>query len=430
MLISAAVLVPAKGQTDGSYVPTEENLQNRKQFEVDRFGIFIHWGIYASYAQGEWYLNNASLNKDEYAQAARCFYPIKFNASEWVKAIKDSGAKYICITSRHHDGFSMFKTQASPYNIVDGTPFGRDILKELADACQAEGISLHFYYSILDWIREDYPIGRTGKGTGRKGDQQDYNSYLNFMKGQVKELLENYGNIRALWFDGYWDHDKDQPAFDWKMPEFYRYIHSISPACLIGNNHHISPLAGEDFQMFERDLPGENKAGMSGQEISRLPLEMCQTMNDMWGYKVADLNYKSVKDLVQLLVRAAGKGSNLLLNIGPRPTGELPELSIDRLKGIGEWMKQYGETIYGTQAGEMPEQEWGISTRKGDRLFLHIFSYQGTTLNVPIDQKVKQAVLYATQEKLKFKKEKDGTITITLPQESSGIDYVIELTTK
>ena len=214
------------------------------------------------------------------------------------------------------------------------------------------------------------------------------------------------------------------------MPEFYRYIHSISPACLIGNNHHISPLAGEDFQMFERDLPGENKAGMSGQEISRLPLEMCQTMNDMWGYKVADLNYKSVKDLVQLLVRAAGKGSNLLLNIGPRPTGELPELSIDRLKGIGEWMKQYGETIYGTQAGEMPEQEWGISTRKGDRLFLHIFSYQGTTLNVPIDQKVKQAVLYATQEKLKFKKEKDGTITITLPQEPSGIDYVIELTTK
>lgn len=411
------------------YSPTPENLEKRKEFEGFRFGIFLHWGIYSTYAQGEWYLNSGKLNKDEYAKAASCFYPIRFNADEWVSAIKQSGAKYITFTTRHHDGFSMFKTSTSAYNIVEATPFKRDVLKELADACDQQDIKLHLYYSILDWIRTDYPLGRTGLFTGRES-RPDYDSYFAFMKTQLKELLTGYGNVGALWFDGYWDHDSDSIPFDWRMPELYAYVHSLQPGCLIGNNHHISPIEGEDFQMFERDLPGENKAGLSGQDISALPLEMCQTMNGMWGYKVADTNYKTTPQLVELLARAAAKGSNLLLNIGPQPNGELPALAIDRLKGIGEWMRVYGETIYGTHAGIVEEQPWGVSTMKGKRVFLHLLKPE-KSIQVPISVKPKRVLDFASRKPLQFTYDKSRhTMTIALENDFNGIDQVLEVIVK
>ena len=163
----------------------------------------------------------------------------------------------------------MFDTAESDYDIVDATPFKRDILKELAEECQKQGISLHFYYSHLDWTRPDYPKGRTGRTTGRPEGKEDWNSYYGFMNRQLKELLTNYGPIRAIWFDGWWDHDEDATPFDWQLEEQYRMIHDIQPGCLVGNNHHQTPFPGEDIQIFERDLPGENTAGLSGQEISR-----------------------------------------------------------------------------------------------------------------------------------------------------------------
>ena len=386
------------------YVPSAENIEARKQFDGFRFGIFLHWGIYSEFAQGEWYLNTGKLNKDEYAKAASCFYPIRFNAAEWVKAFKASGAKYITFTSRHHDGFSMYKTHESDYNIVDATPFGRDVLKELSEACQQEGIQLHLYYSILDWIREDYPLGRTGHDTGRTL-RPNYDSYFQFMKNQVRELLTNYPNVAALWFDGYWDHDQDTIPFNWRMEEFYRHIHQLKPSCLIGNNHHITPIEGEDFQMFERDLPGENKAGYSGQAISKLPLEMCQTMNGMWGYKVADQNYKSVDELVTLIIRAAAKGCNLLLNIGPQPNGELPALALDRLQGIGKWMDSYGETIYGTQRG-IDNATWGVTTKKGNTTYIHVLDRTCTQLDYSMDKRPKQVKDFLTGNVIKCKYDK------------------------
>ena len=387
------------------YVPSAENIEARKQFDGFRFGIFLHWGIYSEFAQGEWYLNTGKLNKDEYAKAASCFFPIRFNASEWVNSFKASGAKYITFTSRHHDGFSMYKTHENDYNIVDATPFGRDVLKELSEACQQEGIQLHLYYSILDWIREDYPLGRTGHDTGRTL-KPNYDSYFQFMKNQVKELLTNYPNVAALWFDGYWDHDQDTIPFNWRMEEFYRYIHQLKPSCLIGNNHHITPIEGEDFQMFERDLPGENKAGFSeGQEISKLPLEMCQTMNGMWGYKVADQNYKSVDELVTLIIRAAAKGCNLLLNIGPQPNGELPALALDRLQGIGKWMDSYGETIYGTQRG-IDDATWGVTTKKGNTTYIHVLDKTCTQLDYAMDKRPKQVKDFLTGNVIKCKYDK------------------------
>ena len=318
------------------YTPTPENIKARQEFQDNKFGIFLHWGIYSMTAQGEWYMNTHNINRNEYAKLASGFYPSRFDAAEWVSAIKTSGAKYICITSRHHDSFSMFDTKESDFNIVDATPFKRDILKELAEECQKQGIKLHFYYSHLDWFRDDYPEGNTGHGTGRPKGHGNWASYYKFMNKQLTELLTNYGPVGAIWFDGIWD----QPTnFNWQLEEQYALIHKLQPSCLIGNNHHRTPYAGEDFQMFERDLPGENKAGFSaGQGISELPLETCETMNGMWGYRIEDQNYKSPKELIHYLVKAAGKNANLLMNIGPQPNGELPATAVEHLKQVGKWM--------------------------------------------------------------------------------------------
>ncbi|WP_455992891.1 alpha-L-fucosidase, partial [Prevotella sp.] len=305
-LLSVAIMLLAHTSwAQEAYHPTPENIQARQQFQDEKFGVFLHWGLYSMMGVGEWVMHNKDINYREYPKLAKTFYPSEFDADAWVKAIKDAGAKYITITTRHHDGFSLFKTATSTYNTVDGTPFKRDIIKELAAACKRQGIKLHLYYSHLDWGREDYPQGRTGLGTGRDKSKANWASYYHFMNTQLTELLTNYGPVGAIWFDGWWDHDSDSKPFDWQLPEQYALIHKLQPQCLIGNNHHQTPNEGEDIQIFERDLPGENKAGLSGQDISRLPLESCQTINDHWGYNITDTLYKSPKELIQMLVRAA-----------------------------------------------------------------------------------------------------------------------------
>ena len=423
LLVGACLSLPVRAQ---SYTPTEENLKSRQEFRDARFGIFLHWGLYAMLATGEWTMTNNNLNYKEYAKLAGGFSPSKFNAAEWVAAIKASGAKYICFTSRHHEGFSMFDTKYSDYNVVDATPFKRDILKELADECHKQGIRLHLYYSHLDWYREDYPWGRTGRGTGRPDAKGNWPSYYQFMNNQLTELLTNYGPIGAIWFDGWWDQDQN-PDFDWQLPGQYELIHKLQPACLVGNNHHQVPFEGEDIQIFERDLPGENKAGLSGQDISSLPLETCETMNGMWGYKITDQNYKSTKTLIHYLVKAAGKDANLLMNIGPQPDGCLPQVAVERLKEMGEWMKTYGETIYGTRGGCVAPHPWGVTTQKGDRLFVHILDLQDKALFLPLEgQKVKRAMDFASRQALKFKRV-DGGIVLQLDEVPTEVDKVVEL---
>ena len=429
--IAAALVAAMSSAVAQNYVPSKENLEAREAFADYRFGVFIHWGIYSMFAQGEWYMNSG-IDALEYAKAAGGFYPASFDAREWVRSIKASGAKYICFTSRHHDGFSMFDTKVSDYDIMDASPFKRDIIAELAQACHEEGIALHFYYSLLDWTREDYPVGRTGLNTGRRGDSQDYDSYLGFMKGQLTELLTNYGKIGAIWFDGLWDHDSDPQPFDWRTDELYGHIHSIDHSCLIGNNHHITPLDGEDFQMFERDLPGENTTGWaSAQTISSLPLEMCQTMNGMWGYKVEDQNYKSVDELVRLIVRAASKGSNLLLNVGPQPDGSLPATAVERLAGIGEWMEKYGDSVYCTDASGIPEQSWGVTTKRDGVLYLHLIEpLEGVgEITLPLEGKVKSVTAMKDGATLKHKMS-DGKLRVTLDEAPADADYVIEVVLK
>lgn len=425
-LNSIAVSMPVFSQS--SYVPSESNLQARKEFSDSKFGVFIHWGIYSMFGQGEWYMTNAGINCHEYAKAASGFYPIRFDAKEWVSAIKAAGAKYICFTTRHHDGFSMFDTKYSDYNIVDATPFKRDVVKELAEECRKQGIKLHLYYSHLDWTREDYyPYGRTGRYTGRT-KHGNWNDYFNFMNNQLTELLTNYGPIGAIWFDGMWDQPDD---FDWRLDEQYALIHKLQPACLIGNNHHKKPIEGEDFQMFERDLPGENKAGLSSEsEIGHLPLETCQTMNGMWGYKIQDQNYKSVSELIRLLVSAAGKGANLLMNVGPQPNGEIPAVALERLKGMGEWLSKYGETIYGTTKDDVMSAEWGTTTRKGNMLYVHILTdNMPQFVTLPLKDKVVSAVNLNTGTKVSYEKIKGGIVLHTGNLEAD-IDCIVELKLK
>ena len=373
-------------------------------------------------------MHNANIDWREYEKAASAFYPARFDAEAWVKAFKDAGARYITFTTRHHDGFSMFHTEESDFNIVDATPYGRDVLKMLAEECHKQDIMLNLYYSHLDWRREDYPMGRTGRGTHRDASKANWTTYYRFMNNQLTEVLTRYGKIGAIWFDGFWDHDQDSIPFDWQLEQQYQLIHKLQPACLVGNNHHVDVHPGEDIQIFERDVPGQNTAGYSGQAISRLPLETCQTMNGMWGYKITDQNYKSTDELIRLLVRTSGKGANLLLNIGPQPNGELPATALQRLKEMGAWLRDNGESIYGTTAGDIEEQPWGVTTRKNDTLYLHILHCNEKSLHLPLTCKVKSATLLHGRN-VKFKQSKTG-VTLLFDEQPTGVDYIVKLITE
>lgn len=391
-----------------------------------KFGIFIHWGVYSMLADGEWVQWGKRIARDEYAKLANGFYPSKFNARQWVQAIKGAGAGYITITSRHHDGFSMFATKASDYNIVDATPYKRDILKELSEECARQGVKLHFYYSHMDWQRTDYPLGSTSKELPHPDKNTNWESYFDFMNKQLTELLTQYGHIGAIWFDGMWDH---KTGLDWQLDEQYALIHRLQPGCLIGNNHHGSPIDGEDFQLFEQDLPGENKSGFSAEQkvSASLPLESCQTMNNTWGYSITDKAYKSSEELIRRLVKSAGMNSNLLLNIGPRPDGQFPDEAMERLKAIGEWMEKYGETIRGTRMGIVAPQPWGVSTQKNNMLYLHLLDCKEAKVTIPVShKKIKTVTMYGQTTKLKTTHDKDST-TIFLFETPKSVDTIIEI---
>ncbi|HZX58524.1 MAG TPA: alpha-L-fucosidase, partial [Mucilaginibacter sp.] len=310
-----ATIVRAQKDTNGQttpYAPTQENLDTRKNFQDMKFGMFIHWGIYSELGAGEWVMHQRNIPYDNYKRLADFFRPDDFNAKEWVAIAKAAGMKYITITSRHHDGFSMFKTKASPYNIFDATPYHKDPLMELAEECKKEGIELHFYYSLLDWGRPDYGFGQLI--VNGKPENTDWDSYINFMKTQLTELVTNYPGVKGIWFDGEWD----RRSVNWHFDEIYPLIHKLNPAVMIGNNHHLTPMVGEDFQMFEKDLPGNNLTGFSADaKIGQLPLETCETINNSWGFNITDRNYKSVKQIIDYLVNAAGRNANFLLNVGP-----------------------------------------------------------------------------------------------------------------
>jgi len=416
-----------------NYEPAPENLEAREWFQDAKFGMFIHWGIYSVLGDGEWVMNNQKIQVEDYEKLADFFNPQEFDAEEWVSLAKEAGMKYITITSRHHDSFSMFDTEASEFNIVDATPYGKDILAQLAEECEKQGIKLFFYYSQLDWRREDYyPRGRTGHGLGRP-DEGNWENYIGFMKTQLTELMTNYGEVGGIWFDGHWDHvDWDGKNWgdlnvDWHYDELYPLIHDLQPAALIANNHHVDPLPGEDFQAFERTLPGEQHDGWGGPDPSALPLESARTMNGSWGYNLQDTDYKSFKELIDMLVKSAGFNSNLLLNIGPMPNGEIQPEFVERLKQMGEWTEKYGETIYGTRGGIVPPQEWGVTTQKDGRHFMHVLETDEDRIFIPdFPETVESAIYFDSGEPAEFKQIEEGVFFYINEDQKTNLDTIIE----
>ena len=423
-----------------TYTPSPENLRARETFNDDRFGLFIHWGPFSIPGDGEWVMNNKNISVKNYKRLENFFNPIEFNAAEWVSMAKNAGMKYITLITRHHDGFSMWDTKYSDYNIMH-TPYKKDIVKLIADECHKQGIQLFLYYSLLDWGREDYPheTGRTGQGTGRKG-KGDYPSYLQFMKNQLTELLTNYGEIGGIWFDGHWDQTQPEASADrtsrinWRYDEIYGLIHKLQPQCLIGNNHHLAPFAGEDFQMFEKDLPGENNSGLSYQQASeRLPLETCETMNNSWGFNITDTSYKSVKQLIRYLVNAAGRNANFLLNVGPMPNGKIQPEFIDTLKEIGKWLQTYGQTIYGTRGNFVSAQKWGVITGNNKVLYAHIMempAHEPYIFIPELKEKIVSASLLPGSSKIKFKQLPEGSFIYLDGVKPGAIDTIIQINTQ
>jgi len=407
--------------------PPPERLAARGWFRDAKFGMFIHWGVYSLLGQGEWVMQNRAIPVDRYEWLASTFNPVKFDAHEWVSVAKRAGVRYITITSRHHDGFSMFATRATRYNIVDWTPFARDPMKALADECRRQGIKLFFYYSQLDWHNADYwPRGGTGHATGRP-ESGDWNRYLDFMDQQLAELLTNYGPIGGIWFDGMWD----KPDAKWRLDRTYALIHSLQPAALIVPNHHQAPLPGEDVQTFEQDLPGANTAGFNTREIGSLPLETSLTMNNAWGFNITDTSWKSPRELIGYLVRAAGRDANLLLNIGPRPDGTIQPEAVDRLQALGDWLARYGTSIYGTRGGPIPPRNWGVTTQRGDSVFVHVLDWPDEVLSIPsLGTRVMHASMLGTGERVNLVQTVDG-IVLTLPTgKNDEPDRVIVLQTE
>ena len=435
LVVLIFILLVQNTNSQENYVPSQENIKAREWFKDARFGLFIHWGVYSVLGDGEWVMNNQNISIKEYEKLPSFFNPVYFDAEEWVIMAKNAGMKYITITSRHHDGFSMFDSKASNYNIVKKTPYAKDVLKMLAEACRKHNLKLFFYYSQLDWYRDDYfPRGRTGNGISGRG-KGDWEDYINFMKSQLTELLTNYGEIGGIWFDGEWDQFQwDGKRFgkamaDFKLDEVYSLIHKLQPQALIGSNHHLAPNPGEDFQMFEKDLPGRSTKSFatSADDIGNLPLEVCETINGSWGFNLKDRKHKSKKELVQYLIKAAGYNSNLLLNVGPMPNGRIQKEHIKSLSEIGDWVKLNGETIYGTTRGPIDPSDEIASTKKGNTIYIHLLDNRSTYFIEGYNPKIKKITYLHSKNKVKYQKTKSGLIINVNEDELDEIDTIIKL---
>jgi alpha-L-fucosidase len=424
-LAAAAAAAHPVAQTPSSYQPGRENLEARQWFQDAKFGLFVHWGIYSVLGDGEWVMNNRRIQVGDYEKLAAFFNPIRFDADQWVRLAKDAGMRYITITSKHHDGFAMFDSKVSDWDIVDRTPYGKDVLKALAEACRRHGLKLFFYHSQLDWRHPDYfPRGRTGRDLGRP-EGGEWSRYLDYMDAQLTELLTNYGEVGGIWFDGWWD----RPDADWRIERTYSLIHRLQPAALIGSNHHRRPFPGEDFQMFEKDLPGHNTAGFNAEaEIGRLPLETCDTINGSWGFNLTDRRHKSTRELIQYLARAAGYDVNFLLNVGPMPDGRIQPEFVTRLREIGEWLRTNGPSIYGTRGGPVPPRSWGVTTSRGDTVFVHVLEWPDQTLLVPpLGGRVRSARFLRDGSRVEFAQNEFGVL-LKLPEDRRDPhDTVVEL---
>ena len=431
---------PAFSQVD--YLATETPAQRdaRMQWWKDaRFGMFIHWGAYAVPAGyhngrpvegiGEWIMDKGKIPTAEYEQYVRQFNPTRFDAKEWVRIAKDAGMKYIVITSKHHDGFCLWDSKVTEYDIMDYAPFKRDILQELSDACKEAGIRLCFYHSIMDWHHPDALAEGYAHQTTANPDWSRYRE--TYLKPQLEELIRRY-DPGVLWFDGEW-------IKEWTEPQgqaLYNYLRNLDPDLIINNR---VGKGRNGMQGMSTYAHAAGDFGTPEQEIlaegTDLPWETCMTMNDTWGFKKDDHNWKSAQTLVHQLIDATAKGGNYLLNVGPTAEGLIPGPSVDRLAEVGSWLKVNGEAIYGVKSIKAyQEGETVRYTQSADGKYLYAFLLRQPEGSVTLTQidpaTVAGVALLGGAAKLKWKKAPNGGITVSLPQLAASHAWVLKVRRK
>ncbi len=421
-----------------------------KWFVNDRLGMFIHWGLYAIPARGEWVRSEERISIEDYQVYFDEFNPTDYDPKQWARAAKNAGMKYAVLTSKHHDGFCLFDSAYTDYKSTN-TPCKRDLVKEYVEAFRAEGIKVGLYYSLIDWHHPDFP---------KYGDRQhpmrdnkafenqpyDFDKYLEYMHNQVRELCTNYGKIDIFWFDFSYDNLTGEA---WRATELVRMIRSYLPDVLIDNRLEVS---GEGFGSLLTQNPTEYSGdfvspeqvippmGIFDESGKRAVWESCITMNNHWGYAQKDKHFKSSEMLVKKLVECVSKGGNLLINVGPDAKGNIPSESLHILEGLGAWMHKNGDAIYGCGYADVPKPDYGRVTQNGKKLYFHVMEAQ--VGYVPLygvkPEEIKRLRLLADNSELKIEKNwitnnyPDLTFTSfgASPELPDPIDTVIEVELK
>ena len=368
--------------------------QRMEWFVHDRFGMFIHWGLYAIPARGEWVRCTERISNEDYQKYFDAFDPTGCDLREWARLAKKAGMRYAVLTAKHHDGFCLFDSKLTDYKSTN-TRSGRDFVREFVDAFRAEGLKVGLYYSLLDWHHPDYPhYGdrqhpmRENEAYKNHAEAEDFNRYLDYLHGQVRELCTEYGKLDVLWFDFSY---QDMSGEKWRATELVRMVRSLQPHIIIDNRLEVS---GEGFGSLSTGNPNEYSGDFVSPEqiippqgitdINGKPLvwEACVTLNNNWGYAAHDHNWKSAQTVIRKLVECVSKGGNLLLNVGPDAKGRIPKESVDILTEAGEWMALNGASIYGCGASSIPMQPWGCVTEDERSVYMHV--YEDTVGPVPL----------------------------------------------
>lgn len=419
-------------------------------FQEARFGMFIHWGLYAIPARGEWVRSNEQMPESEYLPFFEEFNPVDYDPKQWAKAAKDAGMKYVVMTAKHHDGFCLFDSQLTDYKATN-TPYGKDIIREYLDAFRAEGLKVGLYYSLLDWHHPDYPHYGDRHHPERnnpayQGVEHHFDRYLEYLHGQVRELCTNYGKIDLFWFDFSYD---DLRGEAWRAEELVQMIRTYQPHVLLDNRLEVSGegfgslVTGDpsafsgDFVSPEQIIPPQGILDVNGKPVT---WEACITMNNNWGYCATDHYFKDAGMMVQKLVECVSKNGNLLLNVGPDARGNIPEESLEILKGIGRWMKKNSASIYGCKGSKLPKPDIGRITQNGNKLYYHITEpVIGLIPLIGLEEKqVKHIRLLSTGCEVKIVKDwisnnYPDVVMVSLgpdPKLPDPIDTVLEVTLK
>ncbi|MBQ8546687.1 MAG: alpha-L-fucosidase [Clostridia bacterium] len=385
-----------------------EREQRTKAYCNARFGMFIHWGLYAIPARGEWVRSYERISNEEYQQYFDEFNPTNYDPKKWARIAKEAGMKYAVLTTKHHDGFCLFDSQYTDYKATN-TKAGRDLVKEYVEAFRAEGIMVGLYYSLLDWHHPDYPayndLHHPMRGNeAYKNQGEHFENYVEYMHGQVRELLTNYGKIDIMWFDFSYG---EMSAEKWKATELVKMARKINPDIIIDNRMGGDVTAENpviyagDFGSPEQMIP---VGGMRDVKGNPIPWETCITLNGHWGFDAKDKNYKSARNVINMLMECVSKGGNLLLNVGPDAKGNIPKESIEILQEVGEWMSLNGEAVYGCTMSPLQRPEWGRLTANGSNLYLYIQDCCNESI-VLLDcpHKVKKAILLCNGSELSTK---------------------------